>query len=356
MINNDYNDNMNNKNLLSKSFLMILLLSLLIACYFIFRSFLVEIIVATILVTIFYPAYEQLTNKLKGRRNTASFLMCFLVVLLVIVPLINFIIFSAHESNNAYTETVNFINNNNIEEVISNSVLNKLSFLNVDISALKEFATGLVQKVGVLFYQGASKFVFGATGFMISMIWIIITMFFFFIDGSKMLGKVMLWTPLPNKYDRAIYTKFKDVSYSIIISTFVTAIVQGILGAIAFLIVGLPAFFAGVFMAIFSLIPYVGTAIIWLPTSIFLLVSGSIWQGVFMLIWGGAVIGMSDNLIRAYLIKDKAQVHPIFIIFSIIGGISLFGFWGIVFGPLIISLTVTILHIYEMEFADVLEK
>jgi predicted PurR-regulated permease PerM len=347
---------MENKNLLSKSFLMLLLVTLLAACYFIFRSFIVEMIAAMILVTMFYPAYEQLTAKLKGRRSIASFLMCFFVVLLVIVPLVNFIIFSAHKSNEAYTETVNFINNNNIEEVVASSVLSKLSFINIDVDAFKDFATGLVKNVGIWFYEGASKLVLGTTGFMISMLWIIIIMFFFFIDGSKMLEKVMLWTPLPNRYDKAIFTKFKDVSYSIIMSTFVTAIVQGTLGAIGFLIIGLPAFFAGVFMAIFSLIPYVGTAIVWLPTAIFMFASGKIWQGVFMLIWGVLVIGLSDNVIKAYLIKDKAQVHPIFIIFSILGGISLFGFWGLVFGPLIISLTVTILHIYEMEYAEVLEK
>lgn len=347
---------MNNKNLLSKSFLLILLVSLLTACYFVFKSFIVEMIAATILVTMFFPAYAQLVNKLKGRKSIASFLMCFLVVLLVIVPLVNFIIYSAHKSNEAYTETVNFINNNDIEEVVANSVLNKLSFLNLDIEAFKDFATVLVKNVGIWFYEGASKLVLGTTGFMISMLWIIITMFFFFIDGSKMLEKVMHWTPLPNRYDKAIFAKFKDVSYSIIMSTFVTAIVQGLLGAIAFLIIGLPAFFAGVFMAIFSLIPYVGTAIVWLPTAIYMLITGRVWEGVFMIIWGTVVIGLSDNVIKAYLIKDKAQVHPIFVIFSILGGISLFGFWGLVFGPLIISLTVTILHIYEMEYAEVLEK
>lgn len=347
---------MNNKNLLAKSFLLIILLSLLGACYFIFRSFLIEIITATILVTIFYPAYEQLTKIMRGRKAIASFLMCFLVVLLVIVPMINFIIFASQKSVDAYTETVRFINNNDIEHFIENGILSKSTFLKFDISSFKNLATTVVKNVGIWFYEGASKFVIGTTGFMISLVWIIITMFFFFIDGKRMLHQLMYWTPLPNKYDKAIFSKFKDVSYSIIMSIFVTAIVQGILGSIAFFIIGLPAFFAGVFIAIFSIIPYVGTAIIWLPTGIYLLFSGQIWQGIFMLIWGTVVVGMADNVIKAYLIKDKAQVHPLFVIFSIIGGIALFGFWGLILGPLLISLTVTILHIYELEFADLLES
>jgi predicted PurR-regulated permease PerM len=74
------------------------------------------------------------------------------------------------------------------------------------------------------------------------------------------------------------------------------------------------------------------------------------------MIWGAAIVGVVDNLIRAYMIKGESSVHPIFIIFSILGGISLFGFWGVIFGPLIISIAVTILHIYELEYETVLEK
>ena len=122
------------------------------------------------------------------------------------------------------------------------------------------------------------------------------------------------------------------------------------------MIVGLPAFFPGLLMGFLALLPYIGTGFIWFPAGIYLLVIGKIWQGIFMLIWGFGVISTVDNAIRAYMIKGKAEVHPIFVIFSLLGGISLFGFWGILFGPLIISLAVTIMHIYELEYAEVLEK
>ena len=196
----------------------------------------------------------------------------------------------------------------------------------------------------------------GTASTIVSVLIVIFCMFFFFIDGEKMLKKIRYWTPISNKYDRALFQKFRDVSYSTIFSTFVTAIAQGIIGAIGFLIVGFPIFFASIAMAFASIIPYVGTALIWVPVSLFLLITGQIWQGIFMLIWGAVVVGNSDNILRAYLIKDKAEVHPLFVFFSIMGGLSLFGFWGIVYGPLIISLAVTIMHIYEMEYKDILEE
>lgn len=171
-----------------------------------------------------------------------------------------------------------------------------------------------------------------------------------------MLEKLMYLTPLPNKYDLEIFKKFKDVSYSTFVSTFVVAIAQGILGAIGFIIIGFPAFFAGIAIAFISILPYVGSVIITVPIAVYLLAIGNVWQGVFMLIWGLGVVANVDNLIRAYMIKGKSEVHPIFLIFSILGGIVLFGFWGVVIGPLVIALAITIIHIYELEYRGVLEK
>ena len=204
--------------------------------------------------------------------------------------------------------------------------------------------------------KGTTGVVTGTANTVVSILIVIFCMFFFFIDGEKMIKKLMHLTPLHNKYDRSIFKKFKDVSFSVIISTFITAFAQGLIGAVGFLIIGFPVFFPSFTMAFASIIPYVGTALVWAPISIYLFATGSIWQGVFLIIWGAVVVGNSDNLLRTFLIKNKAEVHPLFVFFSILGGLSLFGFWGLVFGPLIISLAVTLLHIYEMEFSTVLEK
>ena len=181
-------------------------------------------------------------------------------------------------------------------------------------------------------------------------------MFFFFVKGEAIAKKMMYLTPLPNKYDVKLFKKFRDISFSIMISTFVVAIVQGILGAVGFIIIDFPFLAPSIFIAIFSLIPAIGTGLIWFPIAVYLLFIGEIWQGIFLLVWGIAVVSTVDNLIRAYIVKDKAGVHPIIIILSILGGISVFGFWGVVLGPLIISLTITVMHIYELEYKDVLEK
>jgi predicted PurR-regulated permease PerM len=94
-------------------------------------------------------------------------------------------------------------------------------------------------------------------------------MFFFFVDGKKMLTRLMYLSPLPNKYDQEIFKKFRSVSFTIFISTFVAAIAQGVVGAIGFAIVGFPAFLAGVLVALLSLLPYIGSMVFYIPVGIY---------------------------------------------------------------------------------------
>lgn len=357
------------RHFISKAFLLFIIVSVLYFCYLVFKPFLGELLIATILVTIFYHPYEQLAKLLRGRRNFASIIMCLLIILLIIVPLVNFVSYTAQRSIDAYGEFTLFVNQGGLNEVvekINNSpILKFLDKLGMSRDGLKSFLSEKAElaKAWVVSGAGGKAILNSATGliastanFIISIVIVIFSMFFFFVDGPKMLDKLMYWTPLPNKYDKIIFKKFKDVSSSTMTSTFVTAIAQGLIGAVGFLIAGFPVFFTSMAMAFASIIPYVGTALIWAPVSIYLLVIGKIWQGIFIVIWGSVIVGNSDNLIRAYLIKDKAEVHPLFIVFAILGGLSLFGFWGIVFGPLVIALAVTILHIYELEYEQVLDR
>jgi predicted PurR-regulated permease PerM len=344
------------KSIISKVFLITIIVAVLYLVYQIFRPFLSVILIATILVTIFYTPYQQLVKLLKGRRNIAAFIMCVMIALLVILPLANFIAYTAQRSVVAYDSTIQYLESRDLGGIIKGGFLNRFNVLDLSSETVQNAFLEVAKKVNSWLANGAGAFLKGTTSFIISLFLIFLSMFFFFVDGEKMLNRLMYLTPLPNKYDREIFKKFRDVSYSTVVSTFVTAIAQGIIGAIGFVIVGLPAFFPGIAMAFLSLLPYVGAAFIWFPAGIYLLFIGKIWQGIFLLIWGGAVVSTVDNLLKAYIIKGKAQVHPIFIIFSILGGIVLFGFWGVIFGPLIISLAVTLIHIYELEYGKVLKQ
>jgi predicted PurR-regulated permease PerM len=335
-------------------FLLFLLVLVIFACYLVFKPFLVVIIISAILVSIFYTPYEWLAKKLWGYKKVAAFIMCIGVTLLVVLPIINFIIYAAQQSVVGYDNLQEFISNNHFS-LVNNNYINIVKYSGVSEGQLQQAATELFKYINNWLVGGATQLIMGTTNFVVSLFLIIFTMFFFFLDGQKMVEKLMFWTPLPNKYDKEIFKKFRSVSRSAIFSTFIAAIAQALVGAIGFAIVGLPAFLPGILMGFCSMLPF-GTMIVWLPVAIYFLVVGQLWQGIFLFAYGMLVVGTVDNVLRAYLIKGKAEVHPIFVVFSVLGGIALFGFWGVIFGPLIISLTVTILHIYELEYEEMLEK
>jgi predicted PurR-regulated permease PerM len=347
-----------NRVFLTRIFLFLLLAGVLFGCFLVFKPFLVIITVSAVLSSVFYPAYEWLVKKTGGRPRLSGVIMCLLITLCIIIPLTNLIVFGAQKSIDAYSDTMKFLNGNGIENTLSQGFMVKISD-KLSLSGLdfKPMFLDVAQKSSNWLVGGATSLVKGTTSFVISLILIIFSLFFFFVDGKRMLDKLMYWTPLPDKYDHRIFKKFKDVSYSLFFSTFAVALAQATLCAIGFSVVGLPAFFPAIATALLSMIPYFGAYVVWVPASIYLLATGQIWQGIFIALWGAGIISTVDNLIRMFVIKGKAQVHPLFILFSVLGGITVFGFWGVIIGPMLIALTVTVLDIYdEIEYKKILCK
>ena len=347
---------------LTKPFILILVVLVLAGCYLVFKPFLTEIIVAAILASVFYTPFVRFSQFLKGRRQLAAILMCLLLLVIIILPSVRLMIYAGEKSVVAYSATVEFFEKNTINDFfkgdffqrgalryinLGNFDFHNENFKNAMLSTLKESSNWIL--------SGATFALKETTNFIVSLILIIIAIYFFFVDGKKMVDKLVVLSPLPNRYDWELLRKFRAISRTTFISTFIAAIAQGIIGAIGFAVVGFPPFLAGVLVAVLSLLPYVGSMIFYVPVGAYYLLTGDIWQGIFVLLWGMLIIGTIDNVIRTYMVKDEAEISPIFIFFSIIGGIVVFGFWGVILGPLIIAIAVTVFHIYQLEFCDSLD-
>ncbi len=339
----------------SNLFLMVILLAILYLSYLLFKPFIKEIVIAGVLVTIFYPVYLKFLFWTKGRTSISALIVCLLILSIIIVPFSYFLFYIAQQAIKAYG-AISFNLSGQIIEFFDAQLWNKLNIIDTGVFDLQKFVAESFATVNTWIILVATTLVKGTSQFFISLLIVLFTMFFLFRDGRVFLARVMKLTPLSNKYDKLIWMKFRDVSYSAIIATFVTSFVQAVIGALGFIVVGLPGLLAAILIFIFSFLPYVGTAFVWLPASIYLMVTGNIAQGIFLFFWGAIVISLIDNLLRPYLIQGKAQVHPLIIFFSIFGGIIVLGVWGIIFGPLIVSLAVTILHIYELEYSKVLDR
>ncbi len=344
-----------NKKSIANIFLLLLLAGTAYLVYLFFEPFIMVIIFSAILASIFYGPYEKLAKLLGERYSAASLIMTILIALVVILPFSYFLFYVSKASIESFSTISQWIEGGSLQRTINTVLDDHLTFIDLSQVNVGQYLLSASERVSDFLFSGGAVVLRGTGEFLTAIVLILFTVFFFFRDGKAFVKRLMYLTPLPNRYDKEIFQKFRDVSYSTMVSTFVTAIAQGIVGAIGFLIVGLPALLPGVAMALLSLLPYIGSAFVWLPVGIYFLATGAVWQGVFILLWGMFVVGLTDNILRPVLIKGKAHVHPL-LIFFIFGGIIAFGFWGMIIGPIVIALAFTLLHIYELEYESVLER
>ncbi len=338
-----------NKNI-SEVFFLAILLSSLYFCYLIFKPFLGIIFVAGALSVSLYTPYKKILQLVKSP-TLASTIMSLFVVAVIILPLLLFFFLLSKSSLEAYSTITSNVTSENL-----NNVLQKiLHYFNLDIQALKIQFSSYVADFNKWVVSGIATFVRSTTQFIVKLFIMVLTMFFLFRDGKQLLEKIIHLTPLEDKYDREIFEKFREVSYSALVSSLITGLVQGLVAGIAFAIVGVPYILFGIATVFASFIPFVGVSIVWVPVSIYLLLIGKWPFAIFMFLYGALVISMIDNLLRPLLMKGRTQIHPMLLFFAIFGGIMLFGFWGIIFGPLIISVALTLLHIYEVEYCALLD-
>ncbi|MFC1599964.1 AI-2E family transporter [Patescibacteria group bacterium] len=352
-------------------FLLAALALLFYLLYVLYQPFLTALIFAVFFATIFYPMHKFIYKIIGGHSRVASLISCLLTLLIIAVPLTFFVTVLLIEAVNASFDIAikfqsGFFNQYfewwkegnilydqfmafypTIQEKMGGNLLN-FDVIGKIAQTAQEVGSNLLTVISTIF-NNILMFFLGIVVFFFAL-------YYFYKDGDDILDRIMFITPLPRKHDKAIFKKFKEVSLAMLFGIFFTAIIQGTLAGIGYAIVGIdnPIFWATA-TALFSLVPLFGTAIIWVPASIFLLISGNVIGGVGLLLWGTLIVGTVDNFIRPYLIEGRAPVHPLLTFLAVLGGIFAFGLKGIIYGPIILNLLLAFLHIYELEYAKVLK-
>ena len=160
--------------------------------------------------------------------------------------------------------------------------------------------------------------------------------------------KIKTLIPFAAKERENILKRMVDMIHATIYGGIVVALVQGGLGGLGFLIVGLPSpLFWGMVMAFFAFFPIIGAFLVWVPAVVILFVQGAYLKAVILSVWGTIVVSLSDNFLRPILISGTTQVHTLLLFFGILGGLKVFGFLGFIAGPLIITICLAIIDIYS---------
>jgi predicted PurR-regulated permease PerM len=191
----------------------------------------------------------------------------------------------------------------------------------------------------------------GVVRFTVLLVVMLYLLFFFLRDGDRLVNRILRALPLSPAREQKLLERFADVSRATIKGTFATGAVQGMIGGVLFWALGIPApILWGALMAFLSFLPAFGSAVIWGPAAVMLIVNGEVAKGFILIAAGSLVIGLVDNILWPFLVGRDTRMPDFFVLLATLGGLAMFGVSGFVIGPLLAAFFITFWQMFEMEF------
>ncbi len=230
-------------------------------------------------------------------------------------------------------------------------------YVDIKKSGLAGAIDSIPVKASQLLVTFATSLVAGLAGFVGESIITLLILFFMFRDGADILNQVAAFLPLERERTNQLFSQVRDSVIANLYGILAVALAQGLLTSAAVAIVGVSSpLLLGIAAAVCSVIPFVGPALVWLPVSIFLFVNGHWWKGLFLLAWGTIAVSTADNIVRPWVIARQVKLHPLLLLFSLIGGVQQFGFVGLFIGPVVMSVVLALMEMLREEIGEIGSK
>jgi predicted PurR-regulated permease PerM len=341
---------------------VLLLLVLLISSVFLMmiRQFLMAILLSGIFSALFHPVYRRFVKWFGGRRVPASLITILIILTVVLAPLVILFGIIVAQAVKVAEFAKPWVKQHLIEPGAIGSTLQSLPFYDAIEPYRNDIITRLGELVGSMsgfIVDKLSSATFGTVHLFFTAFVMLYCMFFFLMDGNKLIHKILYYLPLESKEEESMLSKFTSVTRATLKGSLVIGVLQGGLAGAAFAVVGIPsAVFWGAIMAVLSIIPSIGAAIVWAPAAIILMSTGSLAKGLGLASFCAVVVGSVDNLLRPVLVGKDTELHELMIFFGTLGGIFMFGVAGMIIGPIIAALFVAVWEIYGTAFKDILPE
>ena len=342
------------RNLIFLGALLLVTLSFL----YIIRPFIYPIFWAAVFAALFYPLYKKLNLKLKIP-NLSATLTLIIAFFAITIPLLVFGTILITQSVDVYNKVSN--NQNQITSFLTQAAetIKNNHFtarFNFDENFWTEKFSEGVKFITSYIFTNITKITQNSIIFFTMVLIMLYTLYFFLRDGEKILKALMHLCPLGDKYEKILFQKFTTTALGTLKGVAIVGGLQAALGALAFFIAGLQgALIWGLVMFVLTLLPAFGCSLVWFPAGMLLLLSGKVWQGIFMLSFGFFVISTIDNFLRPIIVGKESQIHPLLILFSMLGGIVVFGPSGFIIGPIIVSLLLAFWEMYDEYYREQLD-
>ncbi len=344
--------------LVNKVVLMVLVVIISALFLTMISQFLIAIFMAGLFSAMARPFHQRLTLGLKGRENLASALTVIAIVCLILIPLAGLLGVVVGQAVHVGQSVTPWVESFVKEPGALTGYLVKVPFYE-EILPYRDMifekagqAVGIISNLLVTSLSSMTKMTVNALFNVVIMLYV---MFYFLTMGDVLLEKILYYLPLAHHDEERLLRRFTSVARATMKSTLIIGILQGGLCGFAFYLAGIQgSVFWGTVMAVMSVIPAFGTAIIWGPALVILALSGHFTGVLILAVICGAVAGNLDNVLRPRLVGKDTEMHDLFVLFGTLGGIALFGILGIIIGPIISALFITIWEIYGDVFQEYL--
>lgn len=336
---------------------------LLYAAFMIVWPFMTAILLGAILVILSFGLYRRLRERMGGRSTRAALTMLLGITVVIVIPAVIVSILLVQQANLVIAKLQSGEAQAMVKriDVTKHLAIVKRIAPNFDPATLspERILLPAMRQVPGWVARHGGTLIGGLAGAFLGFALVLLSMFFFYVEGESIVHQLELLSPLPPSYNEEFRVKFCDVIEATFRGQLFTGLAQGVMTGVGLAIADVPgAAFWGAVAALLSLIPMVGAAAVWVPSAIYLVISASMdarpwWQPIFMIIWGLVPVSLVDNIVRPWAMAGKAQLPAIPLLFAVLGGMQAFGIVGLVIGPLVFSLLMSIIDIYKKSFSMV---
>ncbi len=347
---------MKRSNAISVWFLLALLAGALVAGCWLFRPFLQPIAFATVMGIGFYPVHLGMHRRVRGP-NQAALLTTLLVLLIFVLPAV----LIASAAGGELIKVARHLGDRSMQEGGAANYLGKKQqsalhwlgkYVDVEELRLEDALANLPSQASKILLAAGTGLVGGLADFILNAILTFLILFFVFRDGPAAIQNIISILPLGHGDAERLLNGIRDSIVANLYGILAVSLAQGLLTGAALAVLRVPsALLLGLTAAFCSLIPIVGTMLVWVPAAIYLIAIGHLWKGIILILWGGVVVGTIDNIIRPLVIGRKVELHPLLLLFALLGGIQLFGFIGVFVGPVVVSVIPALVNLLREEIA-----
>lgn len=336
----------------------VLVATLLISALFLtmIRQFLVTILLAGIFTGLAYPLFSRFITLTRGHRSLSASMTLFIFFMMVFLPLLAVFAVVILQAVSLSSTVIPLIREQLRDPEGFLRMLSSLPFYK-DIESysdlILEKAAEILGNLGSSVLSSFSAITWTAIYDLVLFIIFWYTMFFLLRDGHELLERIKYYLPLNESDQKRLFDRFVSVTRASLKGSLIIAVIQGTLAGLAFYVAGInQAVFWGAIMATLSLLPLIGSPIIWVPAVIILALSGNYAQAIGLFLFCSIIVGQIDNVLRPILVGRDTSMHELFIFFGTLGGIGMFGLPGFIIGPVVAALFVTVWDIYGETFNE----